>query len=998
MLSVNGQPFIAYRTAAGCALSKIQYIYLMPLTNAKFLMRWVISILVLYGVSFHARAADPDSLLNLLSSAQSDSSRLKVLQNLTETYLFRVPDSARIFARRSLSLARRAGYKGYEIDAASQLGISFAVKNQNDSALYYFRLQYALARQADDPERLGRSANHLGTAFISAEQLDSAAFYLLFALERFEQSKNYQGMITCRNNLGLVMENQGRLEQAYEYYRVAFELRKVHGPEARLMFSYSRLGNIHLRKKAFDEAEKDYQACYDLAVKYNQPLEEATALSNLGNVSKEKGLFTPAFNYYTRALERYQAFGQPYFEAFVHNNLGEILNSAGRFSEAADHAAAGLETAMKADNLEQQARANEILAEALFSLRNYEGARKAFQATLTLRDSLIRKEKAGEFARLEARYQNQEQEALLARQDLELEKAAYFRRVMVIGGLAGFFLVAILFLFWRQRQKIKEKEVEMAYQLERTEKESLKELDRLKSNFFANISHEFRTPLTLLISPLQEIREGTFKGSLPKYARIMERNARRLLQLVNQLLDLSRLESGKMELDLQPGDLMQALRAIAGSFESLALIRQISFLVEIPRQPVFVRFDRDKLEKILANLLSNAFKFTREEGHVSFTAVYAEDRLELEVRDDGIGIAEEHLPRLFERFFRRNNPAESDKDGQEGSGIGLALTKELVELHKGSIEAESEPGKGTAFRVVLPFLRLSPGNLAGEDGPLTHLNPPEPVKFRPEPEKTADQEPVILIAEDNEDIRLYIRDRLSAKYRVLEAADGAEGLKIALREVPDLIISDVIMPGMDGLEFCKAIKTREQTSHIPVILLTAKADHQDKLEGLNTGADDYLIKPFDGQELETRMINLLNQRALLRRRYSQMVFQLKPSDIRLPSADEQFLQRTTRVIEENIDDEEFGVEELAREIGMSRHHLHRKLKALIGQTPVIFIRTIRLERAMQLLQQQVGNASEVAFMVGFSSPAYFSKCFAEHFGYSPSKVNTSGLPAESQDD
>ncbi|HMQ60357.1 MAG TPA: ATP-binding protein [Flavilitoribacter sp.] len=675
--------------------------------------------------------------------------------------------------------------------------------------------------------------------------------------------------------------------------------------------------------------------------------------------------------------------GQPYFEAFVRNNLGEILNTAGRFSEAADHAEAGLEAAVKADNLEQQARANEILAEALFSLQDYDGARKAFKATLTLRDSLNRKEKADEFARLETRYQSREQEALLTRQNLELEKAAYFRRMIVIGSLAVFFLLAILVQFWRQRQKIKEKEVQLAYQLERSEKESLKELDRLKSTFFANISHEFRTPLTLLISPLQEIREGTFKGSLPKYARIMERNARRLLQLVNQLLDLSRLEAGKMQLNLQPGDLMQALRAITGSFESFALIRQITFLVEIPQQQAFVRFDRDKLEKIAANLLSNAFKFTREEGMVSVTANYRDDRLELEVKDNGIGIAKEHLPQLFERFFQHKNAAESDSGEQQGSGIGLALTKELIELHNGRVEVESEPGKGTLFRVVLPFPRI-----VDEKEPVAHLTAEEPEKIRFEPKKVKDQDPVILIAEDNEDIRLYVRDRLSVKYRVLEAADGASGLKIALREVPDLIISDVIMPEMDGLEFCKAVKTHEQTSHIPVILLTAKAGHQEKLEGLNTGADDYLIKPFDGEELETRIINLLNQREFLRRRYSQMVFQFKPSDIRLPSANEQFLQRTTLAIEENIDDEGFGVEELARAIGMSRHHLHRKLKALIGQTPVIFIRTIRLERALQLLQQQVGNASEVAFMVGFGSLTYFSKCFSEHFGFSPSKVNT----------
>lgn len=554
--------------------------------------------------------------------------------------------------------------------------------------------------------------------------------------------------------------------------------------------------------------------------------------------------------------------------------------------------------------------------------------------------------------------------------------------------LAGGLLIWLIFRMRfkrlkREKQKleqiVKERTREVALQAE-----ELRELDQVKSQFFANISHEFRTPLTLVLGPLENRLQQKEQPKLHEL-QIMHRNAKRLERLINQLLDLSRIESGKLQLQPQNGDIIAFLKALSSSFSSHAEQRDIEFQLNFPKEGLDCSFDPDKVEKIAYNLLSNAFKFTPDGGLVEVKVKKTEKEIFFEVKDSGQGIPADELPHIFDRFYRSSD---ARKKEQEGTGIGLALTKELVKLHRGRIHADSQIGRGSTFTVALPVVpaKSTEGKsipaIPSQTGAIVEgkkgMINPLPV--------VAEQEdrPILLVVEDNEDLRAYMANILSPQFRILEAGDGRQGFDLAKSKVPDLIISDLMMPEMDGIELCGQLKTNETTSHIPVILLTAKANRESKLEGLSTGADDYLIKPFNAEELKVRVKNLIDQRKLLQQRFSKTVV-LKPRDIAINSMDEVFLEKVMAIIEKNMDNADFSVEDFQKAIGMSRMQLHRKLKALTNHSTTEFIRIQRLKRAASLLEQNGGNVSEVCYQVGFNSLSYFTKMFKEQFGVTPSK-------------
>ncbi|UCG28105.1 MAG: response regulator, partial [Bacteroidales bacterium] len=439
-------------------------------------------------------------------------------------------------------------------------------------------------------------------------------------------------------------------------------------------------------------------------------------------------------------------------------------------------------------------------------------------------------------------------------------------------------------------------------------------------------------------------------------------------------------------------------------FASLAEKKKIDFTYHLPVKKLVTWFDPDKLEKILNNLLSNAFKFTSEGGKIKITVslVPAKNKkstltdkntLLLTIEDTGRGIPKDQLEKIFDRFHQVENAKTPET---VGTGIGLSLTKELIDLMLGEIKVESQSGKGTTFFVWLPLGKehLSEWNFTIREAR------PDPLKKIPEAGEVIEEEkytedvsqdepleydlPLVLTVEDHEDIRTHIRENLEGSFRVMEAGDGLTGLDKAIENIPDMIITDLMMPGMDGIELCKKLKTDERTSHIPVIMLTAKASVEDKLEGLETGADAYIVKPFSIKELRLRVSKLIEQRKILRERYSKEVT-LEPGDIAVTSADERFLQKTLACIEEHMGDSDFDVRQFQDEMSMSRMQLFRKLKALVGYTPSEFIRNLRLKRAAKLLDQDYGNVAEVCYEVGFNNLSYFAKCFKELFGVLPSE-------------
>lgn len=561
-------------------------------------------------------------------------------------------------------------------------------------------------------------------------------------------------------------------------------------------------------------------------------------------------------------------------------------------------------------------------------------------------------------------------------------KTWWFKGLIVLAILA---IIYFLVMFLTIRAKLRHELV-----FERVKAKKLYEIDLMKLRFFTNISHEIRTPLTLIMGPLEKmLHHETDAAERKNYLMIMHRNAQQLMKLINQLLDFRKLETGNLRLELKKGDLAGFVAGIAESFKELAREKSIRLRFNTVESQLFMYFDPDKIEKILNNLLSNAFKYTDKGGSITVnlslvvdtadqlgTVKNAEEKfVELVVKDTGTGIPESSLNKIFHRFFQI--PSQST----HGTGIGLALTKELVELHKGHIFVSSKPGKGSRFTVRLPF-NAEPEESESTEKGIQDMD--SGVISSPGEKNLAENGNILLIVEDNPDVRYFIRSNFEPEFQVYEAPDGKEGLQMALKLIPDVILADVLMPGMNGYELCRKIKKDVRTSHIPLILLTALGSKEHELEGLAAGADDYITKPFDEAILKTKVDNLFALRKLLKEKYtSEMV--LKPTNVTIQSLDEKFLQKAIEVIEKNIGDPDLDIEKFAQEVGVSRMQMYRKLSALTGMTVKEFIRDIRLKRAAQMLSQKKLTVSEIAFAVGFRDLSHFRKCFKQQFGMSASE-------------
>jgi signal transduction histidine kinase/ligand-binding sensor domain-containing protein/DNA-binding response OmpR family regulator len=532
-------------------------------------------------------------------------------------------------------------------------------------------------------------------------------------------------------------------------------------------------------------------------------------------------------------------------------------------------------------------------------------------------------------------------------------------------------------------------------ELERIEREKLEEVNHLKLQFFTNISHELRTPLTLIISPLEQLLQNPTDRKMHRLFTRMHFNANRLLTMINQLLDIRKSEAGLMKLHVEEGDVVEFAKEITASFKNLAIQRDIRLSFSAQSENIPAWFDHDQLEKVLFNLLSNAFKFTNDGGHVSVD-VRRSEFIEIAVSDTGVGISKNQLEFIFDRFYQVEKSIEWARKG--GTGIGLSLAKMIVERHHGKIEVESEEGKGSTFRILLQpgnahfsAVEKAPQEDAGNAPAFIFPDPPEdlpapPPEVMEQPRNGQPEKPLILLVEDNPDIRGYLRENLDSEYRIREASDGQEGLEKALADPPDLIIADIAMPGMDGIEMCAKVKSSIETCHVPVILLTARTSLVFKVDGLETGADDYITKPFHMRLLAARIKNLIAGRKMLREHFSK-TFDLSPTPLALNSLDEQLLSQIKFVVEKHIDDSEFSVDQLASALNMSRMQLYRKLKSLVGKSPNRIIRSFRLNRAAQLLESRQFNVADVTYMVGYNDLKSFREQFKKEFGVSPSEYH-----------
>ena len=808
--------------------------------------------------------------------------------------------------------------------------------------------------------------NARGNVYREQNKYQEALRDYITATRLFESTNDLKGLTQPLSNIGNLHNLMNETDKALEYAQRSLEVAQQAGVPASVAYSYRLLGRIYRKQGKAAEALEAYAGANTIFDSLNARLEMAETFISIGNILFDQKRFSDAWTNYQGALTTVKALPDTLLMAYAYSAIGQTAMSLERWKDAQAY----LDTTLVIAGLKGfgplRMDALQALSEMYEKLGNDKLALHYYRNFISLRDSVTTIQNRKDALALEAQYQSEKKDDAIRILNAENEVKSSQQQMLIV--VAGFMLILAVVLYNR-------------YQVKTKANKKLLELDAVKSQFFTNISHELRTPLTLIMAPLERYLKDEADSDKRRQMDTMLRNAKQLHMLTEQMLDLAKLESGTMPLHLSINEAAGFVRLIAGAFETLAEQRGIDFKCIVASSVHHVCFDRDKLEKILNNLLSNAFKFTHEGGRIELRASQPDGDFQLEIVDTGRGISQDKIAHVFERFYQ----AHSEQSHVAGAGVGLALVKELAEVHHGSVSATSVDGEGSCFVVSVPADPEYYGRrgfvIEQADSAAINITNAYIEDRISLPSDGSEPQPLVLVAEDHPEMGAFIGDLLRPGYRVEVVSNGRLALERARQTVPDIVISDWMMPEMDGRTFCAEMRQNDATSHIPVLMLTARADLASKLEGFVTGVDDYLTKPFNGEELVARVDNLIAQRARLRRAFSRNVV-LKPSNIPVTSRDETFLTRLMACIEQRHSDPKFGIDELANEMAMSRMQLHRKLKAITDQSPGELLRTFRLEKARGLLMSG-RTVSEVCFEVGFNNVPHFSKAFREFTGETP---------------
>lgn len=857
-----------------------------------------------------------------------------------------------------------------------ELSVEYYKAGEKDSAVYIGKQGLALATIIGDEQGIAEAHGNLGIFYYQGKELfDSAVFHLFKSLEIKRKLNDLEGIAKTNNSLGGIYDKLEDPEKSFPYYsNAAIYFKSVHDI-VNLATAQMNVGNTYLRRELYDSAMHYYYLAKPVYESY-KPESVGLIYINIGESYENLGLNDSAHYYYYRAYDSIMTAPSNDEYAAISFYVGRFWLNQNNLDSAYLFLTNSYLIAKNEGLVTRLIEVSEVLIDYFIARSNPDSALYYSLEYIEFSTELAANELDRSLGVAETEYMYK---AALSEQEKLALRERKIRYLLYIASFLGLMLTIYIFRSYLNKQKANK---------------LLAEMDAMKTRMYTNISHELRTPLTLILGPLEEMmEEEAKKRPTQKTVAMMRRNASRLLGLVNQMLDLSKIDAGALKLELIQEDIVKDLKHLVLSFTTQAEKKQISYSHEISHISHTTWFDPDKLEKVVVNLLSNAFKYTPEGGSVSvrlkIEADNGKETLRIEVKDTGPGIPPGEQEKIFERFHQVEDQATME---QVGTGIGLALTRELVELMHGSIQVVCEVGEGSTFVAVFSLGKehLRESEYAIKESGVDRVKEstaavgPEEIVHSPEEIDAQSEVPILLIVEDHADIRNHVRERMEDNYQVIEAADGKEGLEKALEHVPDIIITDLMMPEMDGVEMTAKLKTDERTSHIPIIMLTAKASVEDRIEGLETGADDYLTKPFHMKELKVRLQNLVEQRKKLRDKYRKEII-LEPKEIAVNSADERFLEKTMAVIEENLSDPDLDVARCRDAVGMSRMQYFRKVKALTDQSPNEFIRSFRLKRAAQLLEKGFGNVAEVTYEVGFNNLSYFAKCFKEMFGKTPSE-------------
>jgi len=867
-----------------------------------------------------------------------------------------------------------------------ELSNLFNLSGKQNKAMYYVQLAMELAEKDENKKGIIKAYFAIADHFSNIQQNYAMAIKYLEKANEIVIKNNIKFKGDLYNRTGEIHRLMKNDSLANFYFNMALKEGEKNNHQHTKASAFMNLGDISYYKQKYNDALFYYLKCYETNCNVCPEITFHDVLLNIGNVYLFSNDLLNAQKYYQKSLILADSAKNERATCHSFQAFAKLYEKNGAFNKAIVFNLKAFSIAKKANFLEGQLACAESLSDLYSTIKNYKKAFDYSEKSKFLSDSLRERNEVDNLAKLETYFDFKniqvQRELEKAKSNEEISKQKLYRNFFVIGFILIGIIGLAIFIGYRRKKRDNQLLYEQKLAIENMSKK-VHDADQAKLQFFTNVSHEFKTPLTLIIGMTEKLRNSVNSN---KQIEVIRKSSLKLLQLINNLLDLRKIDTSNMKLKVARGNIDEYLHGIIGSFENIAKQKKIILKYESKDKAVEGFFDSNKLEKIFSNLLSNALKYTNRNGHISISADKTDNGyLEITVADDGIGIQENEIKNIFNRFYRV-----SDSNNQ-GSGIGLALVKELIELHRGDIKVKSHD-KGVSFIATIPISKKyyadneiatkeNEPNLWSFVDALDHednaVNEGESMSVSRGRAKKS-----ILIVEDNYDLRRFIADIFVDNYVINEAKNGEEGYKMAQKQVPDLIISDIMMPIMSGIQLVDELKKNVATSHIPIILLTAKNDLATHLSSLEKGADDFISKPFDSIILKSRVENLFRLRKQMVERFSKQ-FQLQPREITIENADKKFLENTIEIIEANISNPNLNVELLAMELGVSRTQLYRKLNALTDYPPKHFIRIIRLKRAAQILEQGQNNMAEVMDATGFSNYSYFNNCFKDFFGKYP---------------
>lgn len=905
---------------------------------------------------------------NVASSIDND------LKKATRLFTKKQVDSALFYGEKALKESRRIQSDRLEIRSLIALS---RFEKEYSTSLEFIKEAESLALADSYADLLAETYYNIGELHYKNDKNKTAYSYFLksdsiglihsvdptiYALTK----DRLAGLLFRLNN----WSDAGHFPQIEEHIEQGLKICdsfNIKAPTARL---HLQLAVLKKFQRKFDEAPFHYQKALKLAKEVADFKTTAVIYNDIGSLYNSMGKLDSADVNYQRAIETNKLHKDSMNIAVMSVQIANYYNMTDRPRRALGHLKTAEQIYRDRNDLriEQKFKMNDVAANIYYELGDLDSAYAKSKEANRLFVGMTNRKNEDNIAELETKYDNAQKqneiELLKAQNEVNEQQKRNQRNILIGALIATLIGLGLLYVLYRNRQKTNQ---------------NLRKLDEFRTQLFTNISHEFRTPLTLISGPIEQLLQSDLSKENKEELSLMHRNSKRLVTLTDQILDLAKLESGKAQLKVSQGNLSFLLKQLTRSFAFQIDEKKIKFESKI-NELVAIWYDKDVIEKIMSNLLSNAIKYTAHGGKVFMEAFLKEDHVVLSVLNDGNAFSNADLPKLFERYHQNDQNV-------DGFGIGLSLVKELALLSRGNVIGHVMNEGEIQFTVTLPIRKsfFTPSEIIEDGIPSEEKIINELVqKSETDTKLETDNSLTLLIIDDEPEIRDFVASIFKPNYTVIQAENGSIGIENAIEHVPDLVISDVMMPEADGLTVARTLKLDERTSHIPIILLTAKADEQFEIEGLETGVDDYIAKPFSVEKLKIKVKNLLNSRHQLRERYAKD-FKIAAHTISVCSAEEEFMKRLKEVLDQNLTNPDFGSQQLVKEMCMSRMQLHRKLKAVFGYSASEFLKSQRLVMAADLLKTSSINISQIGYSVGFNDHAYFSKSFKEQFGCTPSQ-------------